>query len=109
MNDFCLNLINKTLKALNIMKKIQETLQTVIGWLSKKFDKTLHFTASMVITLYALTFLPTLAGIAVAAAIGATKEWYDSKQEGNSWSWGDIIADVAGIITAAVPLFLIQP
>ena len=35
--------------------------------------------------------------MAFAAGAALTKEYDDSREHGNTWSWGDIIADVAGI------------
>lgn len=37
-----------------------------------------------------------LGGLFSALSIGVGKEYGDSKAQDNKWSWGDVIADVAG-------------
>ena len=56
-----------------------------------KRDKLLHFGACLVFSLAGPY------GVAFAAGAAASKEYDDSKEHGNSWSWGDILADAAGI------------
>lgn len=57
-----------------------------------KRDKLLHFWACLVFSLAGPY------GVAFAAGAAVSKEYDDSKEHGNSWSWGDILADVAGLV-----------
>ena len=72
-----------------------------IQWLSNKIgvqsDKVLHFLVCFVIT-FVLPFINPIFGAFVALFIGIYKEFIDSHKVGNYWSWGDILADVLGII-----------
>lgn len=43
-----------------------------------------------------------LAGFALAVLIGFGKELYDEAQEGNTFDWHDLLADVAGAAAGAV-------
>lgn len=56
-----------------------------------KKDKLMHFGACM------LASLTGWYGVSFAAGAAITKEYDDSREHGNMWSWGDILADVAGI------------
>ena len=38
-------------------------------------------------------------GVGIVFSIGVTKELFDSKKENNIFSWKDLVANVAGIIT----------
>ena len=52
-------------------------------------DKLLHALICFILAIYSID-------VALTAAI--TKEYADSKAYGNKWSWGDIGADIVGII-----------
>lgn len=74
-----------------------------IGW-----DKLIHFCVSalMFVVLYQLT------GVVGASAMfvfmcGFVKEGLDATEEGNFFSWADLIADVLGISFAYVVMTLI--
>ena len=41
-------------------------------------------------------------GGGIVFSIGITKEFFDSKKEKNIFSWKDLVADVAGIVTGLV-------
>jgi len=56
-----------------------------------KKDKILHFVCCLIPSLIGWY------GVAFAAGLAIGKEYGDSKASGNTWSWGDIIADVVGI------------
>ncbi len=79
-------------------------MKKILTWLSAKADKMMHFTASMIIALYASIVMPIAVAAILALAVGLAKEWYDSRQEGNHWCWWDIAADASGIIVAILPL-----
>lgn len=72
-----------------------------IQWLSNKLgvqvDKILHFLVCFVIT-FALSFINPIFGALVALVLGLYKEFIDSRKAGNYWSWGDILADIFGIM-----------
>ena len=72
-----------------------------IQWLSNKIgvqsDKVLHFLVCFVIA-FVLSFVNPIFGAVVALVIGLYKEFTDSHKVGNYWSWGDILADILGII-----------
>lgn len=71
------------------MKKIYEFF--------KQKDKQLHMFMCFVFALIS----PWL-----GLAAGLVKEGWDSAQPNNKWSWGDIIADVIGVLLAVgVKLF----
>jgi len=70
-------------------------------------DKQLHFLWCFAICILASMVHP-LAGIATAIAAGLLKEWLDSRQQGNAWSWGDIAFDAAGTVLAAVAVWILQ-
>ena len=73
----------------------------IIRWLSSKIgvqsDKILHFLVCFVIT-FVLSFINPIFGAFVALVLGLYKEFTDSHKLGNTWSWGDILADVLGIV-----------
>lgn len=68
-------------------------------------DKQLHFlgcfaiVAAFFATLgFVVSYMAAMIlGSGAALIVGVAKEVYDSKQPKNYFSWGDIIADVAGI------------
>lgn len=73
-------------------------------------DKLLHFDACLFVAYLTARLLPCcmvermLAGFAFAVLIGFGKELYDEAQEGNTFDWHDLLADVAG---AAVGVMMI--
>ena len=73
----------------------------MIKWLSNKLgvqsDKVLHFLVSFVIA-FPLMAVNIYLAIGVTLAIGLYKEFTDSHKEDNYWSWGDILADIIGMI-----------
>ena len=71
-------------------------------------DKLLHFNACLFVAYLTARLLPCctvermLAGFALAVLIGVRKELYDEAQEGNTFEWHDLLADVAGAAVGAV-------
>lgn len=71
-------------------------------------DKLLHFNVCMFVAYLTARLLPCcmvermLAGFAFAVLIGFGKELYDEAQEGNTFNWCDLLADVAGASVGAV-------
>lgn len=82
----------------------------IIQWLSNKLgvqvDKILHFLVCFMIT-FVLSFINPIFGAFVALMLGLHKEFTDSHKLGNTWSWGDILADVLGIIGGILLWFII--
>ena len=60
-------------------------------------DKILHFIICFGITFIG-AFLNIWFAISVTLIIAFYKEFIDSHKPGNYWSWGDILADILGII-----------
>lgn len=54
----------------------------------------------------ALVYPSCVAGLLGAAACGLSKEYSDSKAYGNTWSWPDIIADLAGAAVGCLAGFV---
>lgn len=66
--------------------------------------------AVVIATLVACTCAPPLssctAGLLGATACGLGKEYGDSKAYGNTWSWPDIAADMAGAVVGSLLVFV---
>ena len=81
-----------------------------IQWLSNKIgvqsDKVLHFLVCFVVT-FVLSFVNVILAASATMILGMYKEFTDSHEEENYWSWGDILADLAGVAAAVVLFFLI--
>jgi len=78
-------------------------------------DKWQHFTvcvivaaiiATIVANTCALSFPSCVAGFLGATACGIGKEYGDSRAHGNTWSWDDIVADVAGAAVGCLAGFV---
>ena len=71
-------------------------------------DKLLHFNACLFVAYLTARLLPCnsvermLAGFAFAVLIGFGKELYDEGNEGNTFDWHDLLADVAGAAVGAM-------
>lgn len=71
-------------------------------------DKLLHFNACLFVAYLTARLLPCctvermLAGFAFSTLIGVGKELYDEAQEGNTFDWHDLLADVAGAAVGAM-------
>ena len=79
-------------------------------------DKLLHFLCCLAIVLGVCGMVSItsdfntalIAGVWAATGAAAGKEYGDSQAKNNYWSWGDILADVLGIITGVGVLLLIK-
>ncbi|MDD7596385.1 MAG: hypothetical protein SPJ90_05360 [Prevotella sp.] len=71
-------------------------------------DRLLHFNACLCVAYLTARLLPCctvermLAGFAFAVLIGFGKELYDEGQDGNTFDWHDLLADVAGAAVGAM-------
>lgn len=61
-------------------------------------DKLLHFAICAVITSVLHLFLPTWATMLIVMGVAVGKEIYDKVSGKGSAEWGDVAADVLGII-----------
>lgn len=68
-------------------------------------DKIAHFALSAFLCLAAGRFLPVWAALMTTLALGIGKELYDART-GGKWDWKDLLADVAGTITAVILLLI---
>ena len=76
-----------------------------VRWLSNligvQSDKVLHFLVCFVVT-FALSWVNVIIAIIFALILSFYKEFMDMNEKGNYWSWGDILADSLGILTAVI-------
>ena len=69
-------------------------------------DKILHFSISLCLTVSLGWIVGILAGAAITLVIGIGKEMYDKKTPGNHFCFGDLAADLAGIVLGTGILLL---
>lgn len=73
-------------------------------------DKYLHFLACQMISFLTAKIVGYLApygwallvGFVISATVGLVKEFRDRREPGNMFSWGDVIADLAGSVVGVV-------
>lgn len=68
-------------------------------------DKIKHFTYCAVATFFVGAITGPTYGVCIGAGLGIGKEYGDMVAKGNTWSWGDILADALGIIIGALLSF----
>lgn len=71
-------------------------------------DKLLHFAISFVLTVGLNTFMPPKDANRATFSIGVGKEVWDHYNPPHSAEWGDIAADLAGILAADKALEMIR-
>jgi len=71
-------------------------------------DKVKHFVYCAVATFFVGAIIGPTYGVCIGAGLGFGKEYGDMVAKGNTWSWGDVLADALGIITGALLAFLIR-
>ena len=102
--------INNILKT-DIMEGFKEILIKIAIFLHCGVDKIYHYVALIGIMIINLVAISLLSPIWLAAFIGleiaVTKEYADSKNPVNTFSWWDIFAGVLGILTVAFVYILI--
>ncbi len=65
-------------------------------------DKYMHYSVCITIAIL-LGFIAWWFGLVLAISIGIMKEFIDSSEINNYFSWGDIIADVVGAVVGTLP------
>jgi len=65
----------------------------------KNIDKIEHFIVWFTITLFSVSFLGMVYGVLLSLILGIIKEIYD-EIFGSHFSWGDLLADILGILVA---------
>lgn len=73
-------------------------------------DKYLHFLACQMISFLTAKIVgclvpygwALLVGFVTAITVGLVKEFRDRREPGNMFSWGDVIADLAGAVVGAM-------
>lgn len=68
-------------------------------------DKLLHFSFSCILLFGTTIFFPFIESLVIVISIGWLKEIWD-EYYGNGWSWGDIIANIVGILLGVIILIL---
>ena len=84
---------------LNLLNKLSNLLGV-------QSDKVLHFLVCFVVT-FALSWVNVIIAVIFALILSFYKEFMDMNEKGNYWSWGDILADSFGILTAIFAYSLI--
>lgn len=72
-----------------------------------RYDKTVHFLLSALITLGLVLVLPVWAGAAVALCLGVAKECYDWRWRRSRFDPGDLLVDLVGIGAALIVVYLV--
>lgn len=71
-----------------------------------RLDKALHFITSYSLTLSTALYLPLWVAVAATLIVGVGKEVFDKVSGKGSAEFGDLLADVAGILVAALAVLL---
>lgn len=81
-------------------------LNKISNFLGVQSDKVLHFLVCFSIT-FALSWVNVIIAVIFAIILSFYKEFMDMNEKENYWSWGDILADVLGILAAILMYSLI--
>ncbi len=80
-------------------------MKNILVWIKKlinrNVDKLLHFSFSYMIMYTISDHWNVYAGIAITILVGVGKEILDQYTDKN-FSWGDMVADIAGIVAALI-------
>ena len=93
------------------MKKL---LQKILAFFHIPWDKFLHFIvccgAAVLSSIPSFFFMDkwqcVYSSFLFPIGLGLGKEYGDSKASGNKWSWGDVVADVLGVIVGSLLVLL---
>lgn len=67
-----------------------------------KYDKTVHFFLSLLLTLAVAALMPVWVAAGVAFAVGVGKEWYDASVRRGRFDIADLGVNLLGICAAVV-------
>ena len=76
-------------------------MQKLMNILSKNVDKVLHFLVTYAVTMSFIAYGYWLAGVVLSLILSVAKELLDQYLY-KGFSWGDILADAAGIACALI-------
>ena len=76
-------------------------MKKLMNILSKNVDKALHFLVTYAVTMSFIAYGYWLAGVVLSLILSVAKELLDQYLY-KGFSWGDILADVAGIACALI-------
>ena len=76
-------------------------MKKLMNILSKYVDKVLHFLVTYAVTMSFIAYGYWLAGVVLSLILSVAKELLDQYLY-KGFSWGDILADVAGIACALI-------
>ena len=79
----------------------KDSMKRLMNILSKNVDKVLHFLATYAVTVSFIAYGYWLAGIVLSVILSIAKELLDQYLY-KGFSWGDILADAAGIAGALI-------
>ena len=87
------------LRSSKYLKK--DSMKRLMNILSKNVDKVLHFLATYAVTMSFIAYGYWLAGVVLSVILSIAKELLDQYLY-KGFSWGDILADAAGIAGALI-------
>ena len=87
------------LRSSKYLKK--DSMKRLMNILSKNADKILHFLATYAVTVSFIAYGYWLAGVVLSVILSIAKELLDQYLY-KGFSWGDILADAAGIVGALI-------
>ena len=87
------------LRSSKYLKK--DSMKRLMNILSKNVDKVLHFLVTYVVTVSFIAYGYWLAGVVLSVILSIAKELLDQYLY-KGFSWGDILADAAGIAGALI-------
>lgn len=80
------------------METIKTWIKNLLANLSQK-DKMYHFAVNFIIVLFLGVLFSPAIGLATAIVASLGKEVYDEyRPNGSGWDWGDLTADLIGMI-----------
>ena len=72
------------------------------GVLHGKYDKTVHFSVSFLLTIIGFSVLPVLWSVALVLLLGIAKELVDATRPGDHFDIFDLATDTVGIAAAVL-------
>lgn len=72
-----------------------------------RYDKSVHFTSSVLLTLFGSMLMPPLAVIGIVFVLGLLKEFRDMLRPGDHFDWQDIGTNLLGILAGSALWYLL--